>query len=180
MRDVVIALISGGASVVLKIMKGRLSLALSKQNALEAIFPVLVFAAVLGSIEIVRAAQKLMADVASETLEIKTDSGLLDPQGATIFKPVGTVLRFIELRSFQWLCSSLFAYPGLRAYLEALSASSSSRPCRIRECNLRKRFFGPDSGSVTPPSPLPSPTAGVHLPTRKANDFGALREKIYL
>src|SRR6266436_4145219 len=91
-RDVWIALVTCVAAVVLKVLKGRLSFALSKQNAVEAVFPVVVLLAVLGGIEIVRAARGLMREVANETIEVSTDSGLLNAEGGMIVRPVRVVM----------------------------------------------------------------------------------------
>src|SRR3989442_750258 len=81
MRDFWIALVTCVAAIVLKVLKGRLSFALSKQNAVETVFPVVVLLAVFGGIEIVKAARRLMHEVANETIEVSTDSGLLNAEG---------------------------------------------------------------------------------------------------
>jgi len=130
-RDVWIALVTCVAAVVLKVLKGRLSFALSKQNAVEAVFPVVVLLAVLGGIEIVRAARGLMREVANETIEVSTDSGLLNAEGGMIVRPVRVVMPFyrIKIVSIAALLITVLILVGIlswRLYIPATAQQAAS------------------------------------------------------
>jgi hypothetical protein len=138
MRDFWIALVTCAAAVVLKVLKGRLSFALSKQNAIEAIFPVVVLLAVFGGIEIFKAARKLMNEVANETVEVAVDSGLLNAQGGTIVKPVRIIMpwyrvKIVSMAAVLIILLTLMCVFSWKLYIpsavpQAASASVDDRP----------------------------------------------------
>ena len=155
MRDAGVAALTALFALFLKIFKGHLTWGVSKQNALEAQFPIVAVVAVFFAFHVIKATRSLIKDVRAESeIAYNPFPSLVLPSSETITVMKKNDVLGYRIRIIAMACVITLAL----AALSVLSWKATDLAFQVQAAETTQHST---SQPTAPPASLPKPSSSV-------------------